>query len=332
MRKLVQELAEICGPAGAEQAIRDRIAAELHGVGDETRVDALGNLILRKGTRTNGGRRVMVVAHMDENGFMVTHVDEKGFVHFSPLGAVRPQTCYGSRVRFSNGTVGVIGSERLESAEKLPAFDQMFIDVGAASRTECPVRVGDVAAFDRQGMDCGDYLVGKALDNRAGAAILIEALRGIEDSPHELYFVFSVQEGLDGRGAVTAAYAVDPDLALVVDATFCGDTPKDSRLETALGNGPVIKLRDRLQPCHPAVVKWMISGAENAGLPFQVEAIEAGGLEARQIQQTRVGVPAGTLAFPCRYLHTPSEMAAESDLQNTVRLLVALLTQPVVFP
>jgi len=330
MRNLVQELVEIPGPAGAEHQVRNRIAEYLRGLGDGTRVDALGSLILRKGSlRKNGGLRVMVVAHMDEPGIMVTHVDEHGFIRFTPVGAVRPQTCYGSQVRFVNGTAGVIGIEHLDSMEKSPTFDQMFIDVGTANRKDCPVQVGDLAAFDRPFLGLGDHLVGKAIDNRAGAAVLIETLRQVESSPHELHFVFSVQAGVDGQGAVTAAYATDPDLALVVDATVTGDTPKGNRAGTMLGKGPVIKLRDSTQLSNPAWVKWVATTAERAGIPYQLEVLEAGGVEARHIQHTRAGVPSGMLCFPCRYLHTPSEMASESDLRHTVRLLVELLSQPI---
>jgi len=330
MRNLVQELVEIPGPAGAEHLVRDRIAGKLHGLGEEARADALGNLLLRTGgTRGSGSLRVMVVAHMDEPGLMVTHVDEKGFIRFAPVGAVRPQTCYGSQVLFLNGTTGVIGIERLDSMEKSPTFDQMFIDVGTANRKDCPVQVGDLAAFDRPFRTLGDHLVGKAIDNRAGIAILIETIHQVQSSPHELHFVFTVQAGVDGQGALTAAYATDPDLALVIDATVTGDTPKGNRVGTLLGKGPVLKLRDSTQLSNPAPVKWMASSAERAGIPYQLEALEAGGAEARLIQHTRAGVPSGLLCFPCRYLHTTSEMAAESDLQQTVRLLVELLSHPI---
>jgi endoglucanase len=266
---------------------------------------------------------------MDEIGIIATHVDEDGFIRFVPIGGVYRLNCIGGRVRFLNGALGVIGYEHQEDPNKPPAFEQMFIDVGATSRENCPVRVGDMAAFDRPFSDYGVRLVSKAMDDRIGVAVLIETLRQLEDNPHQVYFVFSVQEEVGLRGATTAAFSLEPDVGIAVDVTRSGDTPKGVKMDVALGKGPAIKVRDSGMLADPRVVDWMVKTAERAKIPYQLEVLEAGTTDARAIQLTRAGVPAGCLSIPCRYIHAPSEMVDYNDVQNGVRLLAAMLSRPV---
>ena len=329
MKALIQKLVESVGPSGFETAVRNLVRAEVESLADEVRVDALGNLIARKGSRSANGLRIMLAAHIDEIGVMVTHVDENGFARFTTIGGVRPHTCMGGRVRFTNGVQGVIGAERLEDASKIYTFEQLFIDVGATSRAECPLKVGDVAAFERPFLDLGNRMVAKSMDDRVSAAVLIETLRQIKESPHELVFVFSTQEEVGTRGATTAAYAIDPDLGISVDVTAVGDTPKGIKMEVSLGKGPAIKVRDGGMISDPRLVRLMVQTAEKAGLPYQLEVLEGGSTDARAMQIARGGMPAGCVSIPCRYIHSPSEMVDTNDVQNAVRLLVALLSQPV---
>jgi endoglucanase len=232
-----------------------------------------------------------------------------------------------------NGASGVIGLERSEEAAKAPTFEQMFIDLGADNKTNCPVQVGDVAAFDRPFTDLGDRLVSKALDDRIGVAVIIEALRrlasGSPATPHEVYFVFSVQEEVGVRGATTASFGLDPDVGLAVDVTDTGDTPKSRPMQVSLGKGPAIKVRDSGMLADPRIVDWMARTAEAAGLPYQLEILERGSTDARAIQLSRAGVPAGCLSVPCRYIHSPSEMVATQDVLQAVSLLVELLSHPI---
>jgi putative aminopeptidase FrvX len=329
MRSLIQKLVETTSPSGYESKIRDVVLGEIEALADEHRVDALGNLIARKGQKSAHGRKIMLAAHMDEIGVIATHVDEDGFVRFTTIGGVRPINCIGGRVRFLNGALGVIGVERIDDPTKAPAFEQMFIDLGISNRKDCPVRVGDVAAFERPFVDLGNRLVSKAMDDRIGVAVLVETMRQLASTPHEIYFVFSVQEEVGIRGATAAAYGVDPDLGLAVDVTATGDTPKGIKMEVGLGKGPAIKVRDAGMLADPRVVDWMVRTAEKVKIPYQLEILERGGTDARAIQLTRAGVPAGCLSIPCRYVHAPSEMVDFNDVQNAVRLLVELLSQPV---
>lgn len=331
MKDLIKKLVETTSPSGYESPIRQVIRNEIEALVDELQVDNLGNLIGRKGQANPDGSKIMLVAHMDEIGVMATHIDGNGFVRFIPIGGVRPYTCPGGRVRFLSGVPGVIGTEKLDDPGKTPSFEQMFIDVGATSAENCPVRVGDVAAFERPFLEIGNRLVSKAMDDRIGVAVLIETLRNLAESPHSIYFVFSVQEEVGVRGAKVAAFGVEPDLGIAVDVTAWGDTPKGIRMEIALGKGPGIKVRDSGILVDPRLVSWMVQAAQKENIPYQLEVLEQGGTDAQAIQLSRAGVPAGTISIPCRYVHSPSEMVDFEDVQNAVRLLVALLSSPIIF-
>ena len=329
MKSLIQKLVEIPSPSGYESQIRSAIRAEIENNVDDLKVDALGNLIARKGQGGKGGLKVMLSAHIDEIGIIATHVDKDGFVRFTTLGGVRPLNCVGGRVRFLNGKIGVIGAERMEDSSRVPSIEQMFIDLGFSNRKDASVKVGDIAAFERPFNDLGNRLVSKAMDDRVGVAVLIETLHQLKDSPHELFFVFSTQEEVGLRGATTAAFGVDPDLGLAVEVTGSGDTPKGIKMEVGLGKGPAIKVRDGGMLSDPRVVDWMVRTAEKAKIPYQLEVLEGGTTDARAIQTTRAGVPVGCLSIPTRYIHSPSEMVDFNDVQNSVRLMLALLSQPV---
>jgi len=326
MKKLIEKLINTPSPSGYEAQIRGVVRAEIEDLVDEVSVDALGNLIARKGS---GGKRIMLAGHMDEIGVIATHIDEDGFIRFSNLGGVSPRYAPGGRVRFLDGTLGVIGIERVSDATKVPPLNKMFIDVGATSKKDCAIKVGDVAVFERPFSVLGKRLVSKAMDDRIAVAVMIETLRRLKKSPHELYFVFTVQEEVGVRGATTAAFGIDPDLGLAVDVTMTGDTPKGVKMEVALGKGPAVKIKDAGSLADPRVIQWMTSTAEKAKIPYQMEILEFGGTDARAIQLTRAGVPAGCLSIPCRYVHSPSEMVDLGDVENAVKLLIALISQPV---
>jgi putative aminopeptidase FrvX len=191
------------------------------------------------------------------------------------------------------------------------------------------VHVGDVAGFERPMIEVGAHLVAKSMDNRISCAVLVEALRRLAATPHEVWFVFSVQEEVGLRGAKTAAFSLDPDLGLAVDVTGVGDTPKGSRMEVSLGKGPGIKVRDSSFIADPRIVSWMVKASEKLGLPYQLEVLEAGGTDGAAIQLNRAGVPAGCISIPCRYIHSPSEMVDYGDVENAVTLLVELVSHPV---
>ncbi len=331
MKKLLKQLTETFGPSGYEENVRKLVRAEVEPFADEIKEDALGNLIVRKkpAKGTKDAKKIMIAAHMDEIGLMVSHVDENGFVRFSPIGGVFRRYVPGGRVRFLNGTQGVIGYDRLDNLNELPALDKVYIDVGATGKKDCPVKIGDVAAFDRPFAEMGNRLVAKSMDDRVGVLVAIETLRALKTTPHDLYFVFTTQEEVGVRGAATSAYGVDPDLGIALDVTPAGDTPKALKMEMALGKGPCIKIQDPGMIADPRVVQWMIRIAEKNKIPYQREVLLVGSTDARAIQLARAGVPAGCLSIPVRYVHSPSEMVDYSDVQNSVKLLTALLRAPI---
>jgi endoglucanase len=328
MKQLIEKLITTPGPSGYEGQIRKLVQEEVKPFSDEIHVDALGNLIARKGSQS-GGLKIMIAGHIDEIGIIATHIDDNGFIRFSNLGGVYPRYAPGGRVRFLDGTLGVIGIERIKDPYRVPPLSKMYIDVGASDKNECPIQVGDVAVFERPFSVLGNRLVSKAMDDRISVAVMIETLRNIKQTPHELYFVFTVQEEVGIRGATTAAYSIDPDLGLALDVTMTGDTPKGVKMEVSLGKGPAVKVKDSSMLADPRVVRWIVDTAEKSKIPYQLEILEAGGTDAHAIQLTRAGVPAGCISIPCRYLHSPSEMVDINDVQNTVALLTVLLSKTV---
>ena len=334
MTDIIRRLVECYGPSGSESAVRDLIRSELEAsgvlkrTGSRVSVDALGNLsVLRKGS--GGGKRVMLAAHMDEIGIVVSHVDEKGFLRFSNIGGLRPLNLNGSRVRFADGTVGVIGLEKLDEPAKLPGLERFYLDIGAKDKASVRVKVGDTACFFRPFEEVGGRLVSKAMDDRVGCAVLLQVLRDLGDSPHDVHAVFTVQEEVGLRGATTSGFGVDPEVAIAVDVTDTGDTPECSPMAVHLGKGPAIKVRDSGMLAHVGVKDWLVRTAEGAGIPFQLEVLDRGTTDAKAIQTSRAGVPVGCVSVPTRYIHTPSEMVDPGDVRDAVRLLVAALAGPI---
>ncbi|GAB4490282.1 MAG: M42 family metallopeptidase [Anaerolineales bacterium] len=326
MKNLLQKLTETFSPSGYEAAIREVIRAEIEPLADEVHVDALGNLIARKG---KGGQKIMVAAHMDEIGLIASHIDENGFVRFTTIGGVYPQMLMGARVRFYSGQPGIIYTEPLDKPTDTPAIEKMFIDVGAKSRADCPIKIGQVAAFERPFLDLGDRLVAKSMDDRIGCLVAIEALRALRETANEVYFVFTTQEEVGTRGAETSAFGIDPHLGFSLDVTGWGDTPGRKHFDIALGKGPAIKIKDGGMLSDPRIIQWMVSAAEKHSIPYQREVLLGGTTDARAMQLVRAGVPVGCISIPCRYVHSPSEMVDYNDVQNAIKLTAALLSNPV---
>lgn len=331
---LIRELVEADGVSGHEGAVREVLIKAIEGCADEYRVDALGTLIAVKYGRGGGAgpKKVMVAAHMDEVGLMVTHVERDGSIRFSPVGGIDPRVVLAKPVRIGDeripGVIGVKPIHLLESSERerVLRFDQMCIDTGM-SGDEAGRRVtpGTYVAFDTafEVFDEGGLrtVKGKAFDDRAGCAVLVEALK--ETYPFDLYAAFTVQEEVGLRGAHVAAYAVDPDLAFVLEGTVCDDSPKDKDISptTHLGAGPALTTMDRSVVCDRRLVRMAVDAAERAGIPYQFKQPGIGGTDAGAIHITREGVPSAVMAVPCRYIHSPVSVMSLNDFDNTVRLM-----------
>lgn len=327
MKELIKKLTEAFGPSGAEGPIRETIRDLVRPYVDDIRVDALGNLICRKAG--NGGKKILLAAHMDEIGFMVTHVDDNGFIRFTPIGGLNPYVCLGQRVYFKNGTFGMIGSERIKEPKEIK-LEKFFIDIGARDKDEAlkKVKVGDSGAFYHSMSDLGDRVIAKALDDRIGCVVVIEALKRMSKVSNEIYAVFTVQEEVGLRGARTAAFGIHPDAGIAIDVTRTGDTPKCATMDVSLGKGAAIKVKDSSLICHPGLKNHLVRLAEQNGIRYQMEVLELGGTDSGAIQMTREGIPAAVISVPSRYIHTPGEMVDISDVEECIKLCVAVCESP----
>lgn len=332
---LLKELVEADGVSGNEKAVREVLIGAVAGRADEYRVDALGNLIAVKHGRAGQGggpRRVLVSAHMDEVGLMVLKVDRDGYVRFDQVGGIDPRVVLAKVVRIGDSKVpGVIGVKPIHllersERERVLRFDQLAIDTGLpADEAARTIKPGMYAAFAtafeplcEQGLRT---VKGKAFDDRAGCAVLVELLA--ERHSFDLYAAFTVQEEVGLRGARVAAYAVEPDMAFALEGTVCDDSPKDKDTSptTRLGAGPAITLVDRSVVCDRRLIAMMVATAEAEGIPYQYKQPGIGGTDAGAIHLQRGGIPSAVLAVPSRYIHSPVSIMSLNDLENAVRLM-----------
>lgn len=313
--ELLKKLTQCNAPSGCEKSITDILKEELDGIADEVYTDVMGNLIAhKKGT----GKKIMFAAHCDEIGIVVSYIDKNGFLRFSDVGGLYTKYLAGRRVRFKNGTIGVIGTEPKNDKN---ALSKMYIDIGAGSKEEAEqlVSIGDMAMFTGEFCDCGEHIVSKALDNRVGCYILIETLKTV-NSDNDLYFAFTSQEEVGLRGARTAAYSIDPDYGIAVDVTDTGDTPEAEKMAVKLGGGAAIKVMDYSVICNVEVRQTLVGFARDNGVQYQLEIMKDGGTDAGVIQYAGNGVKTGGISVPTRYIHSPSEMVSKSDIEECIKL------------
>ncbi|NMA66847.1 MAG: M42 family metallopeptidase [Clostridiaceae bacterium] len=320
MFDLLKTLTQTYGPSGREKKVADTIRGLLENKVDEIRTDAMGNLIcVKKGS----GKKIMLAAHMDEIGIIVTYIDEKGFLRFGNIGGISPLVILGQRVKFSNGTIGVIWYEEKIDNMKNVNLQKMYIDIGAASKQEAEklVRVGDMAVFAGDTVLQNGRIISKALDDRIGCAILVELALQNPDTDNEIYYVFTTQEEVGLRGAKTAAFGIIPDMALAIDVCDTGDTPDCKAMAVKLGEGPAVKIKDRSVISHPHIKDKLIRLAEENNIPYQLEIMTHGGTDAGSIHITAGGIPSGGVSIPSRYIHDTAEMVDMNDVKNSVKLL-----------
>ena len=336
---LLRRLSETPGIPGREDAVRDLIRDELGEVAGEVRTDPMGNLILEM-DGPEGAPRVMVSAHMDEIGFVVRHVDDRGFLRLQNLGGFDVRNLFARQVlvhaRHGEPRIGILNPAtkpvHIASAEerkKIPEMDEFAVDLGLPADTvREEVRIGDMVTLLQPFQDLGEVVTGKALDDRTGCWILLEALKRLEAPKVRLVAVFSVQEEVGLRGAATGAFGVRPDVGVALDTTLAVDTPgtPDHLAVTRLGEGVGIKVSDSSAISQGWLVDAMAGLAEREGIPHQFEILPRGGTDAGAIQRSRDGVASVTLSTPSRYVHTVAEMVAKRDLEAAVNLLSGFLS------
>lgn len=323
MRNTLKTLTTTYGGVGHETATAAVIRKMVEPYVDTIETDALGNLICTK-KGTGEGKKVMLAAHMDHIGFIVTHIDDNGYLRIHTLGGVRPANSINRHVVFENGVDGLVSHETKDWDNTI---GKMYIDIGAKDKADAQskVSIGDVAVCAPDVFDMGDYLAGPAMDNRAGCAIVVEALKLLKNPKSEVAAVFTVQEEVGLRGARAAAYAVNPDVGIALDVTMCGDTPNGFVIDCALGKGVAIKVMDSSLICTPSVVRTLENAAVREQIPYQLEVLTAGGTDASAMNTTRGGIPAGVLSVPCRYVHSAVETVSISDCEAAAKLLGAVL-------
>ena len=316
---LLKKLTETDAPSGRESAVYEIIKCEAEKMGYGVSQDALGSVIAHK---KGNGKKLMVAAHTDEIGVIANYIDDNGFIRFGAVGGLYVKELPMRRVRFSNGTIGVIAYE--DGFSKKPELRKLFIDIGAKNREEAEkmVRIGDTAVFDGSFSSSGDTVISKALDDRVGCYILLKAMERIKDSENDLYFVFTSQEEVGLRGAKAAAFSIMPDVAIAVDVTDTGDTPEAPKSDVKIGGGAAIKVMDRSDMCDMGVVETLRALADKNSIPFTNEIMADGGTDAGAIALTRGGVKTGGISVPVRYIHSPSELASLKDINACIELLV----------
>lgn len=332
--KRLEALSNALGPSGGEEAVRRVVVEAIKDKVTEFKVDHLGNVIaMLKGT-ANAGFKVMVAAHMDEVGLMISHADESGLIHFKKIGGIDDRVLPAKTVRIGKdkipGLICIKPIHLLTQQERgqVISYDQMVIDVGVSSKAEAEklAQQGDYAAFDTTFEDLGSVVKGKSFDDRAGCAVLIEL---IEQGPYpfDFYPVFTTMEEVGLRGARVAGFSVMPNAAFVLEGTICDDSPKERDISptTELGKGPAISVMDQSVIADPRLVKLVIDTAEAEGIPYQFKQPGKGGTDAGAIHLAQTGVPTVPVSVPSRYIHSPVSLLSKADFENTVKLMAATL-------
>lgn len=334
MKQILKELVETPGVSGSEQRVREIIREKIEDYSDSIEVDDFGNLIARKG---EGDKTLMIAAHMDQIGLAVKSIDENGYIRFSNVGGVTTQSLMNQRVTIHGSETGVTGVMGMkpphimdkEDRDKLPDKDKLFIDVGASSDEEIEemgISVGDYITFEREFTELkDDYCTSMAMDNRVGCLLGIESLKRF-DEDYELVVVFSTQEEVGLKGAKTAAYQVDPDVALAVDVSIAGDVPgvEASEADLELGGGIEITMmqsegRGLVTP--ESVREWLVGSAEENDHKYQPGVWEGGATDAAKINLVKAGIPTGSIGVPLRNMHSATEVVKISDIQDTAEYM-----------
>lgn len=328
MLELIRKVCAAHGVAGFEKKAAETLCAEIKNYTDEQYTDALGNLIAVK--RGNGnGKKIMLCAHMDEIGFMVTFIEEKGQIRVSPVGGVGFAAISYGLVLSENGVRGVIvPNGGTKPSDYTP--DKFYIDIGAKNKKEAEkkVKIGDVFRFDAgitrlmNGRICGH-----PLDDRIGCVVLIKVAEALanEKINDDIYYVFSVQEEVGCRGSKTASFAIAPDIALAFDVTGVGDVPGAIPMACAVGDGAAIKIKDSSVICDPKLVDELIETAKANNIKYQLEVLTYGGTDTSSMQMSGNGSRAAAVSIPTRYIHSANETVEIKDVEACAELTVAYI-------
>ncbi len=329
MIETLKTLCMLSGVSGFEDEVRDYILERAMPYADEIHTDAMGNLILFKKGRVHQQQRLMLCAHMDEVGVIITRIEDGGYLRFQFIGGVDRRVVLGKRVYVGKeriaGVIGLKPTHLLSGDEKKspPKVDELYIDVGAKSREEAQkhIELGDCGVFDDSVTEFGEgYIKAKAIDDRSGCAVMLKLLE--EELPCDTWFAFTVQEEVGARGAMGAAFRLKPDIALVLEGTTAADLPyvEEGKQICRLGNGPVLTYMDKGTIYDRELRALLVRLADENGIAWQTKEQIAGGTDGRVIQRSRAGVKTGIIATAVRNIHSPVSVASEKDLENVLVL------------
>jgi len=344
IKALQEELSTLIGVSGHEDDVSNYILEliEKENLADKAWIDSLGNVLaIKKGA--NGKERILLDAHIDEIGFMISHVEKNGFLRFVTIGGWDTRILLGQsvKVRSKVGDLyhGIIGSKpphitSLEERKKHVKISDMYIDVGMNSKEEVTsnnINVGVTGTLFSPFVDFPNNMVrGKAFDDRTGCNVLIHILRMLKENPSfkdTVLFNFAVQEEIGARGAITGAYILKPTIALALENTTAADVPgiKDSEIPSYIGKGPAITVADRSMISSPKVNDRLVRNAEIDNIPYQYKKPLSGGTDAGKIHISREGVPSSVVSVPCRYIHSPTSLLKLDDIVSTIHLIDAFI-------
>lgn len=329
---LLKKTCEIPGAPGFEQPIREFVLKELKSLDVDVSVDNMGSIIaVKKGKKR---KKVMVAAHLDEIGFIVTHIEDEGFLRIHTLGGFDPKTLTAQRVivHGKKDLIGVMGTKPIhlmkpDERNKAPQIQDYFVDMGMKKKeVEKWISVGNPITRERELIEMGDCVNSKSLDNRVSVYILLETLKALKGKtvPYDIYAVFTVQEEIGLRGAISAAHRIDPDFGINLDITIAFDVPSAQPHEvvTRLGKGTAIKIMDGTSVCDYRMVAYLKEQATKNKIKWQPEILTAGGTDTAGIQRYgKHGSIAGAISIPTRHVHSVIEMAHKEDIKNSIKLL-----------
>lgn len=329
--ELLKKLSEARGISGREDTVREIILREIEPYAEKIEITPLGNLIAYKKGRGRAPKKLMISAHMDEVGLIVTHITDDGFLKFSTVGGIDRRILPGKSVTVGKNVRGVIDVKPIHllergADEKSVPLEELVIDIGALTReeAEAAVKPGDMVTFDSVFEVSHGFIKGRALDDRAGCAVLAEVMK--QPIACDTAFVFAVQEEVGLFGAKTAAFQVNPEAAIVVEATTAADVPgvAEEKQVCRLGRGPAVSFMDRRTIYDRTYYRLAFRAAERAGVKCQAKEAVAGGNDAGAIHASRGGVRTAAVSLPCRYLHSAVGVIAEEDFLAAPKLIVSL--------
>lgn len=330
---LLNEMTQAFGASGYEKEVRDIIKEAVKDYADEISSDALGNLIAYKKGIGKNKKKIMLAAHMDEIGLQVTKIENNGQIKVKTLGFLWICTTYMSRVMFRNGITGIVSSTiKIEDVKN--DFTKLYVDIGVKSKEEALkyVKVGDVAVYTGEYIELKEgNIAAKALDNRIGCFIMIEALKKMGTPQNDVYFAFTVQEELGCRGSKVAAESIKPDLGIAVDVTPAHDYPCDLEGSNTLGGGTAIKISDPSVICDEYLIGEMVKCCEENNIKYQYDVIDKGGTDASSINQSYLGVRTAGISVATRYPHSQNSMVNMSDVEASIQLLSKYVDRSFIF-